>query len=1322
MPSVSRTRIVGNKYNAILAATILASEQRASNQIYTLAQQRSGNGRMVLAGPYTGAADSVVDVEVLGGTAGELRASAPIVNGIGNGTLDVQSIDVGAAAQTLQFTLLDAGTSPVPALLDFFGVQLAARAIGVLGNNVTLAVVRSLTFTDLPFATLEKMTAGSSMFDGPQFDWGQPAATGADIPEGALRIAFSGFPTVHRTWKTWESGRFVYRLDPPLPFDVPENARVREVTGDYELTVADGVATDEVYTAVTMFDFLSQVQARSTLIQVLGVVAQDRAPGGQAVTDIPLRTDAHALPVIASATRNGATMVVGDVDPAAATQNVTVTCLGRGTGGQMWSVSGGVVGPLPAALTGQLYELGPVKFTIQQPPIATALDAGITGRFIPTSRESGEGLPAICFKPLLLGIAATNKEVTFEYRQRPPDECSCSTATALKVSMQCLGLSAEGGGVMDAEYQSRLIDLYEWNAAFVSSNVKLLGLDKTDIDLATSCTSILADALAEIYNVPTAATAWDGVLVELIAELAPFMNLPEGSTASTGPGAGGWNPRGFQIGASYRNPANGHRYTIDSIEVNGTAVNSTPADATLPIGTDSAVWLTDGTSFTVTEVTDVVLTVTDMGPATAWGEFAVGRTFYEINPASNVAGATNQVRVTEILVDGVSAALPTGLITWDADRFNSVGVVTGTTSPGANIVKVSSVRLAPLVAGANVALGYEIFNSLNHRGYRIDTIEVATVSVPAASARLPAEDAAVWVDDLSTFDVTMPAAARTTLVLGVTDAELTLAAVTTGGSTDAGQGGPEFENPVIPPFSYDTTGNPVAEAYTAWQLGRDTALANAAANNQKISRDYIARQFARVVEYFPSKYAAKMDWVRTIAGIPPKANASSAGSPCWRDFGDSYWWEDVEGFYLPAFTNHPFVSAKRNADNSISSTQEFGFGLVTACDHRLKEGDRITIRINGTNSAGSWAEGDRFVIPLIGAASAPLTGGSDGDPTQTWTVRSSVLGSLADYAFLASAPTPWAHAPATVELVPGGIAFEIGDSLSFDIEGGQLRWRRDGGSWTTEDLYAAAPLDLGDGLLLDAQPGTAPSFMADDTWQFSAIATYGTQRMRQPRIGQAFAWDGSSVILEFDLLTVQPIEAVMLAMHDLPLTATVVVDGGVAGTADWTVTAEVRKGIIMAALPYTIGDPLETARYLKVTITGAGSGGSIGWAWAGVGWQPTVGPSSMKLKRTYGLARGAGINPGALYRGVGTGGNWTWALDSGAALLAASARGLMELIDHSAEQGMEPVALFPDIMDAVDASVALIDADEIELEEFSNWQDSATNVVSLSLPLRAVLA
>ena len=210
MPSVSRTRIVGNKYNAILAAIILASEQRASNQIYTLAQQRSGNGRMVLAGPYTGAADSVVDVEVLGGSAGELRASAPVVNGIGNGTLDVQSIDVGAAAQTLQFTLLDAGTSPVSALLDFFGVQLAARANGVLGNNIRWPSSAADVYRP-PICHAGEMTAGSACSTAP-YDWAnQRRPVQTSLRSTAHRVL--GIPNRARAWKTWDS-RFVYRLDP----------------------------------------------------------------------------------------------------------------------------------------------------------------------------------------------------------------------------------------------------------------------------------------------------------------------------------------------------------------------------------------------------------------------------------------------------------------------------------------------------------------------------------------------------------------------------------------------------------------------------------------------------------------------------------------------------------------------------------------------------------------------------------------------------------------------------------------------------------------------------------------------------------------------------------------------------------------------------------------------------------------------------------------------------------------------------------------------------------------------------------------------------
>ena len=59
------------------------------------------------------------------------------------------------------------------------------------------------------------------------------------------------------------------------------------------------------------------------------------------------------------------------------------------------------------------------------------------------------------------------------------------------------------------------------------------------------------------------------------------------------------------------------------------------------------------------------------------------------------ASATAQVRVTEILWVGCPRHR-TDPITWDTNRFNTVGTIRGVTSPGANIVLVSSVLLAPL--------------------------------------------------------------------------------------------------------------------------------------------------------------------------------------------------------------------------------------------------------------------------------------------------------------------------------------------------------------------------------------------------------------------------------------------------------------------------------------------------------------------------------------------------------------------------------------------------------------------------------------------------
>lgn len=232
-PSVNR--ILANNVNAVRSAEIAASAQRASTDIRLIAQNRQGGGRLEVSGSYTGAADTVIDVEILGGEAGALRASEPIVNGVGSGTLEVLSVNQSALPETLAFSLLHAGDPATPALLEFFGTTLAARAPGASGNAISVSVRRNLSFADLPYATLETISAGTSQFEGPQWDWGQPSATDSGIPKAALRIAFKGFPTVHRAWKTWEDGRFVYRLDPPTVYEIPADVRIQSVSGDYTI-------------------------------------------------------------------------------------------------------------------------------------------------------------------------------------------------------------------------------------------------------------------------------------------------------------------------------------------------------------------------------------------------------------------------------------------------------------------------------------------------------------------------------------------------------------------------------------------------------------------------------------------------------------------------------------------------------------------------------------------------------------------------------------------------------------------------------------------------------------------------------------------------------------------------------------------------------------------------------------------------------------------------------------------------------------------------------------------------------------------------------
>jgi len=1148
MTSISVNRIIGNIDNAIRPALITPSSQRGSTDIRITAQSKQGRGRMNVTGPYTGAVDSVIDVEIIGGAGAAMRATTPVTRGVGNGQMTISAITPGAVAQTLTFALLDAGDPSVAATLDFFGVTLAAKTPGAAGNALSLSVTQNLTTAALPYALLDAITKGTTDFDGPAFDWGSPATADGGIPSSAPRIRFDGFPQVHRAWKEWNASAWTYHIDPAPEYDLPTDTQLLAVSGDYTLTLTDGTTT-ETYHAITLYDFLTQVQARSAMIEVRGTIADDRAPGGMAVTDIPLRTDAHALPATKSVQSIYATPLQAvAAAPTAPTENIKITCKGAGAvGREVWSVAGSVSGTLPDALTDEEYDQGPIRFHI--PPIITPItnQARISAKPSYVSRDTakGEGLPSICLNPLTLGAQATDKTITYTYTARPPTECSCDGKSVGAPSDFCLGLEDQNMGTLDAAYQTRLTALYQWRSDMVAGNT-------------THTPSSVISGTPGIPGTPPVTTgdSWS-------------------INAS------------FSIGLDY--------IYVRFDDFTNQQDTQSAADA-LKNSVITSGYAIEGGAVTAAGYTGICLTTYDSG-------------LYDMTGDSFL--------YTNVL-------------------FNQGTIVSpGTPGTPGTPDQVSSASLS----GAYIDIKW---------------IDAATDILAKNLADI--------------YDITAAATEWDALfVIVQNDLQFLL----TSTADDVGNTPPTDE--------------------------------------QQLS--------------FLNKYKSHGDYILSLAGIPPKSDASSttaAGDGCWQDDPSAtFWWVPDDDELAPAFNNKVYVSSRKGCGQNHPagawySTQEFGFGLVVDCPERLKTGDQIKITIKGTGGGGTYVAGDTFTVPLIAAQAAPFIEGKDGSPTHTWTVRSTASGALPDWHWNPEAPTDYTAGPAITQLAPGGIPFEIGDVITYAIEGGQLQWRRDGGAWATADLFGGG-VDLGDGLTLTAVPGSAPSFLPSDRWTFKAAATYGIDQLRQPRIGKGFAWDGDSVALDIDLGKIQPCPILLLALHSLPAAAMLTISGGDTAVGEWTTTTAVIDGPI---LDFIDG---RTARYLRVVVTGTTTGAQIGWLYAGSGWQPTVSASSLSLSRQYGLSRGQGLNPTALYRGRGTGGAWAWSIDQGAALDGSNADALIRLVDHVAAQGIEPVCMVPDVNHSQQAALAVIDTDALRMDDVYGYQ-GAGRQVSVELPLRAVLA
>ena len=533
MPSVQR--FLSGRHNLARTAALAASSVRASRAIERVAAQRSGGGRVRLAGDYTGheAADVQVRISAAGGVP---RASVPQFVGVGNGQLTVAAVDAGAPLQSITLTLADLGVATAHAVLDVREVQLRARAPGAVGNAIRISVEPRLVRTPTAWALLADWPAGTAVQTGPQWDFGGlPLNAQQELDAASPRIQFGSDPQVYRPWRRFKDGAWQFGLSPALERNVPAGTPVLAVTGGYVVTVTDGVASetfgdvDAAQPAIESFHDLLRALADSALVEVAGVVAADRTVGGQAAIDVPLRTQAWLLAL------GGKVALAGvAVPPGAPTQAVTLRCINDDVvGAERWSVAGDVSGTLPVATTGVPYVSAAALFTVPRIDPAAAGSGRWSFKFRPAARDAGAGVPSICLRPFRLGRNAVPRTVTFTYTKRPPADCNCNDMPTPLLSLACLGLG-DGMDIDDAEFKSRIDAIYNWREAFVRSNTAIRALGgtpgtsfgvaylayKRDLDWMQSAIPILVGCLQQVYKSAPALALWDQLWTEVQADMA----------------------------------------------------------------------------------------------------------------------------------------------------------------------------------------------------------------------------------------------------------------------------------------------------------------------------------------------------------------------------------------------------------------------------------------------------------------------------------------------------------------------------------------------------------------------------------------------------------------------------------------------------------------------------------------------------------------------------------------------------------------------------------------------------------------------------------
>lgn len=471
-------RLFGNNLSVVKDAILTPSSVKTSSDIFATETRRVGSGTAMLLGNFTGIDDALFELRIASGE-GAGRVTHPVFIGVGTGILSGVEIS-GIAAQDFTIQLADLGIDTLNAEFDLGGVVLRALSSGVAGNNISVSVDTSeLVFTETTFALLENISEGTIEFRGPQWDWNTVVLnSNGEIPVDGMRLKFENDPQIYRQYKIRVASDWVYYLSPGTVRAIPAGSKVYEVTGHRRATIIDGVDIEQYTHVETLYDFVSQVREDSLLVEVVGVIADDKTPGGMNCQDFPFVTDAYMHPIEMEGSKYVQRLEGIELQEATNTEIIEIECVGNAEMGyEAWSVNGSVTGGLPGVRTAENYFHGPIHFIIPgmlidyQEPIG---DMGLSINYV--GREEGEAEPPICLENRVLGVRAKTGSVTFTWTENVTlDGCDCDSASLSgTVSAECLGLEDLGGeenlAGLDTDYKTRLVDLYGYIDEYTRDN------------------------------------------------------------------------------------------------------------------------------------------------------------------------------------------------------------------------------------------------------------------------------------------------------------------------------------------------------------------------------------------------------------------------------------------------------------------------------------------------------------------------------------------------------------------------------------------------------------------------------------------------------------------------------------------------------------------------------------------------------------------------------------------------------------------------------------------------------------------------------------